>query len=110
MDRAVFLNLVRDDQLPKVVKGIEVAISKSFAEEQRRLSPLIIGRVQRISQDEVKRRTRMCLDIFKVLRGDLRWSVDRIADALPRFLQNELDGVDWKPDVRACWTPAEDKR
>lgn len=85
------------EQMAKLVLGSEKALRYSF--EQR---PMQNGA---ITDTEKKRRAAMCIEIARVLRGDCKWSVDKVADYLPRYLLNELDGIDWKPDKRQVWTP-----
>ncbi|TAJ75041.1 MAG: hypothetical protein EPO42_14375 [Gallionellaceae bacterium] len=109
MDYGVFASLVTEDQVAKVVRGFEAAIMASFATDQARL-PVVSTRELRITHAEMKRRTEMCMRMFKELRGDLKWGVDRILDRLPAFLRCELDGIPWKPDDRTIWTPEGDTR
>jgi hypothetical protein len=93
--------LVQDERLlGRVVRAIEDAIMLSFGRDAAR-----DGREPRMTGDEVKRRFDMCVSIFKTLRGDLGWSIERTLDNLPRLLRAELDGVPWIPDGRAMWTP-----
>ena len=106
-----FADLISEGQLGRVTYGVEVAVTKSFETDQKRLGPLHISRAQNITRSEVKRRTDICLRIFKELRGDLKWGVERILDHLPQFLRAELDGVPWRPDTEHClWTPGTDIR
>lgn len=52
------------------------------------------------SRAEYVRRTEICVKIFRELRGDLKWTVERILDHLPGFLRKQLDGVPWEPEAR----------
>jgi hypothetical protein len=76
----------------KVTIGFELAIAASFA---------IDGGT--MTTDEVKRRFQFCEKIFKQLRGDLSWGIERIIDHLAKYLRYELDGVSWEPDKRTTW-------
>lgn len=106
MEPGVFLDLITQDQIPAVVLGFEKAITDSFVEDRRRESSLIIGRVQRITHEDMKDRGKKCLEIFRILRGDLKWSVPRILDELPRLLREKLDTGDITVGgERRCWTP-----
>jgi|SRR6185436_18129171 len=99
-----FAGLVLDGQIPRVVRGIEEAVAKSFTEDAKRRAVIVVGAAPK--QSEVKRRAEICLRIFRELRGDLKWGVERIADSLPHFLRCELDGIAWSPTVtRASWSP-----
>jgi hypothetical protein len=98
-----FAGLVEDGNITKVVIGIEAAVLQSFETDQARTSPLLLRQVS-ITHDEVKRRGRICTQLFRELRGDLKWGVDRILDHLPSFLRKELDGIPWQPEARrASW-------
>jgi hypothetical protein len=79
-----------------VASAIESAVMRSF--ETR---PMHVG----FTRAEVKRRFEMCERIWKVLRFEHHWSVQRVCDHLYRFLLNELDGLTWEPDRRALWVP-----
>jgi len=106
MDVGVFAGLLTEpDQIGKVVAGVERAVAASFAEDRRRN---LVIQVQRVTQAEVKRRGRLCVEIFKVLRGDLHWSWQRAVDHLPAYLRQALDGQDWEPEARqrAMWAPS----
>jgi hypothetical protein len=98
MDVGVFASLALDKrQLAKVVLGIEAAVAASFLVDHDRSSIIMpFGRGD-VTQAEMKRRAEMCRDMFRELRGDLKWSVDRIIDQLPDMLRKRLDGEDWIP-------------
>jgi hypothetical protein len=101
----VFLDLVSQDQIAKVVLGIEAAVLQSFETDQVRLSPILIRQVQ-ITQDEMKRRSQLCIRIFRELRGDLKWGIERILGHMPIALRTALDGGDWRPEqARTIWRP-----
>lgn len=92
----VFAKLLLDDnQISTAVKGFEEAISISF-----KTNP-----VNHLTQGEIERRFAICADIFQNLRGDLKWSVAKCADALPTYLKCELDGVPYSPEkIGDSWT------
>ena len=104
MDRErSFAGLVVDGQIDKVARGIERAVARSFEDDRARSSVILLN-VAQPTQAEVKRRAEMCVRIFRELRGDLKWTVDRIVDELPGFLRKELDGISWEPEARrASW-------
>jgi len=90
------LSLIEEQQLGRVVLGFEFAISKSFASDTGlTLAP--------VTHAKVKERFEICVRIFRVLRGDLKWGVERIMGHLPHYLRCELDGLPWEPDARATW-------
>jgi hypothetical protein len=84
------------DVSPNLVNVIEEAILRSF--ESR---PMRGG----ITQAEVKRRFEICERIWKVLRIEHKWSVQRVCDHLYRFLLQEIDGISWEPNRRVLWVP-----
>jgi hypothetical protein len=89
-----FSALVDSKLVGSAVLGFQRAIERSFVEDH---GPQ--------TQAEIKRRFDICARVFRVLRGDLKWSVTRILDHLPRYLRCELDGQPWKPDASTIWTP-----
>ena len=93
---AAFAQLIDNRvQLARVTLAVEAAIKASFLSHPPRS----------LTQSEVKSRFDKCARIFEELRVDCQWSIGRIVDHLPAFLRAELDGVSWKPEKRAIWTP-----
>lgn len=91
--------------IAKLVKGVERAVQRSYDDDRIRDGA---GKVI-TTKDEIKRRVNLCVDMAKQLRHDAKWSVDRIADALPRMLRRRLDGQDFDPTTeaaRASWFSA----
>lgn len=82
--------------LASAVRGFQAAIARSFQQDN---GPQ--------TQNEIKRRFDICARIFRRLRSDCGWSVQRIVDYLPRYLRCELDGQPWTPDSTTLWTPPE---
>lgn len=87
-----FLNLISEDQLATVTVAIESAVAKSFESE-----------FSRVTRDEIRRRFAICERIIRELRGDLKWTLSRVLDAMPGYLRSELSGVAWSPDERSVW-------
>jgi hypothetical protein len=88
------LDALGNDELPRVVLGIEHAVHKSFATDGARMTGA-----------EVRRRFDICERLFRQLRGDLGWGLQRVIDHLPHYLRCELDGQPWEPDRRTLWMP-----
>lgn len=104
-----FAGLVDESRYGQVVDGIVNAVHLSYEEDARRLSlEGHVGRKVLSTEAETKRRVQKCLDMFRVLRGDLKWSIERCVDSMPVYLRTALDGGNWEPDARArsLWTPA----
>jgi len=91
-----FFEAAAQDHLARVVLGIEHAVDQSFQADGARMTG-----------DEVRRRFNICERLYRQLRGDLGWGVQRVLDHLPRYLRCELDGVPWEPDRRTCWMPGD---
>lgn len=103
----MFASLVTEDKVGKVALGIEAAVAQSFIEDTAPGRVIIVHGGNRITRAEIKRRGDMCIKIFRALRGDLKWTVERILDHLALYLRKELDGVPWEPEARrATWTPS----
>ena len=102
MSASPFLDLVENENVATIVRAIETSIRQSF-EHDRQRSAIVLLSVQKPAQAEVKRRTEMCIHIFKVLRGDMKWSIGRIVDHMPLYLRKELDGESWQPSAHTHW-------
>lgn len=104
MDIGAFASLVTEDKIAEVVRGFEVAIAQSFAEDRAPGRLILVHGGPRLTKSAMTDRANICIRIFKVLRGDLKWSLPRIMDHLPKFLRNELDGVPFTPEAAtASW-------
>lgn len=105
MDVGVFASLLNEqEQIGEVAQAIEDAVAKSFAEDRSR-STIILPSLTSVSEADRKHRAGICIRIFRVLRGDMRWSWQRAIDHVPQYLRQELDGTSWEPSARAAWTP-----
>jgi hypothetical protein len=76
------------------------AVGESFQEDQS--TP---------TNDEARRRAALCYEAFKIMRFDLRWSIPRIKDSMPRLLREALDGdlvqMLNQESGRSLWVPPE---
>lgn len=95
-DCGTFRGLIEAGQVGRVTLAFEEFIAVS----------LITDGAPR-THSEIKRRFNMCAEIFKKLRGDLHWGIDRALHFLPTYLRDELEGVAWKPDTRTMWMPTD---
>lgn len=106
MEAGVFASLIEHDQVATVVVGIEKAVVRSFEKDKQpgRIILVTGAADAKPTAAEAKRRGQICVKMFRELRGDLKWTVERILDEMPRFLQMELDGVSWEPVAkRSTW-------
>lgn len=92
-----FSGLVSTGDVGRVTVAFERMIEASFTSHP----------IRHLTQDEIKRRFEMLSKIFRYLRGDLKWSLERIFDKIPTYFGCELDGSVWEPDARLCWMPGE---
>ncbi len=94
-------------QAAEVTQKFEAMIMESFATDAARKA--IASGVQgeaRVTGAELKRRFNVLADWFKVMRGDMGWSMSRTFDELPRALRSQLDGEIYVPDARRnMWAP-----
>lgn len=79
--------------IARLVLGIEAAVADSMERQKMRT----------ITVREVKARFERCVKWAEILRGDLGWGVERIANSLPYMLDAELSGQTWEPSKRLCW-------
>jgi hypothetical protein len=91
---SAFLEAAAQEYLARVVLGIEHAVANSFEVDGARMT-----------SDEVRRRFAICERLYRQLRGDLGWGMQRVLDHLPHYLRCELDGQPWEPDRRTLWVP-----
>lgn len=105
MEAGAFASLVNDQQqLAEVVHGIESAVACSFAQDREPGRIILVHALPRVTRAEMNRRVNICIEIFRILRGDLKWTVTRALDHMLEYLRNELDGVAWEPKAkRASW-------
>ena len=91
------VKLVTEEWVGKVTRGIIDSIEDSFESDQ------VLRPVR--TRNEIERRFRICIKWFVTLRRDLKWSVPRILDDLPKALRHELDGTPYSPDEKhVSWT------
>lgn len=110
----VFAKLLLDEeQLGKTVAGIETVIWGSFAQDaERRVrdTGLILLSKQQVrpTENQIKERFEICAKWFGIMRGDLKWSVQRCIDNLADALRTELDGGNYEPPGtgKAVWKPS----
>jgi len=87
--RGELTKLVTEKWIGRVTAAIIGAIAHSFATD------LVLRPVK--TQAEIRRRFRICVECFCILRRDLHWAVPHILDELPIALRKRLDGDDWDP-------------
>ncbi len=82
--------------IPVLVRGIQMAVARSYREDKFRPT-----------ENENKRRVEICLGIARELRMDLHWGIRRICDEMPLALRNKLDGTPWTTaQARRVYVPA----
>jgi hypothetical protein len=108
VDSESFRPLIRQlPDLQQLQSKLETVIQESFVQDALRVpGKQIVG-----TKAEIKHRTEICLKWFRVLRGDMGYTVDKALDFLSLALRKELDGESWEPpkDVTA-WGPDALKR
>ena len=97
-----FAELVRKpEDLPRVFIGFQRAILNSFNQDQAR-SILTVLKTER----EVEYRFKVCEEWFRVMRGDMGYSVDKSLDFLPIALRCTLDKISFTPPAAGeSWAP-----
>lgn len=84
-----------------LTRGIFVAVDNSFQERRQKMN--------NPTHQEIRQRFDICFQAARMLRGDLKWGVQRIVDILPEVLKYELNGSKWSPSVaeRTMWVPSD---
>lgn len=57
------------------------------------------------TDDEVRRRFNLCVEILGVLVKDCHWSPQRAFDHLATYLLQHMNGQSWKPASGRVWLP-----
>lgn len=100
---------IAPDKFAYVSHRITGIVQDSFrVDAQRRLSVVVPGEQLQlqVTRAEVKHRANICYSWFKVMRGDLGFSTERVLDLLSAALRSELDGCKWTPPpVNRAWSP-----
>lgn len=91
------LQMFPGETLGTITNGVAKAVSLSF-EEQHMKNP---------TRQEIRTRFEICIKWAKVLRGDLKWGVQRIADEMVNVLRAELCGQRYQPPKREVWVPTD---
>lgn len=91
--------------LGQLVTGITNAIYDSFQFKGSECS-LILG-MAAPTEYEKRRRFTILMNWACILRGDLKWGIQRIVDAMPEILKTSLSGGKWTPATRQCWISPE---
>lgn len=98
-----FAELVADPKLYLMVgRRIAEIVLASFGEDAlRTLKPPSVA-----SEVEIRRRTLIVYEWFKIMRGDLKYSIPRVLDTLPQALRCQLAGLPFEPPpVEQGWSP-----
>lgn len=101
------LQLVDRNWIPRITRGFISAIRQSFIHDGKTFTGDSFP-----TENEVKRRFKICMEVFCMLRRDLNRSVPRILDELPVALRHHLDGTPWNPEPeldnnRKLWVPGD---
>lgn len=103
IDPTPFASTARTEfSFQELTQAINKAIAQSFREERLR------GDRPVVHNPEVKRRSEICLKWFKIMRGDMGYSVERTLDMLPLALRKDIDGEHFEPvsvKDRSAWSP-----
>jgi hypothetical protein len=103
-DSTPFLGLLGNrDDLKRVMDRVGNCIWKSFGQDVQR-SPFT---QPVMTQNEIKRRFRICEQWFRRARGDYGFSMDKTLDLMQHALRCGLDGQDYDPSESPTrlWTP-----
>ena len=100
-----FASLVQNQEdLTKAVRGMVVAIARTFGDEKERKA----GTTPSITQGEMRRRAKICENFFQRCRRDLGFSVEKSIDHMYAALRARLDGNDYDPPQEKetkLWVP-----
>ena len=93
MKQVPFLGFMFEPQTISTLQdGIVRAVALSYAKEGGRRTDA-----------EDRDRARKCIDLIRIMRGDMHWSVPRIVDELPEALRTRVRGEHWEPSKTKAW-------
>lgn len=92
------LQLFPGDSLGRLTRGIHEAVERSFQDDKGRMRT-------DITQWEIRDRVTACVKQAKMMRGDLKWGLDRIVGQMDEVLRCHLAKTDYKVPTRALWMP-----
>jgi len=94
IDQHVFSDLLeKPEDFDRVYSVFYSTIMLSF----RIVDTAALGKPSIISQEEVKRRFKICEKWFRTLQGDVGFSLNRTLDSIPQALVCELTDQEYKP-------------
>ena len=80
----------------RLLVAVTDAVDKSFSD-----GFVIIHK----TRAEENRRAEICIEGIRMMRADLKWTVDRVSDCIHAYLKARLSGVQWEPPQRSAWAP-----
>lgn len=114
VDPVPFASMLTDGPFTVVMvtTRFEEIIHESFAADAKR-NLVNKGKTMveiKITLAELKRRFNILAEWFKILKGDLGWSVQHVVDELPTILRTQLDGGTYVPPPRGMWVPSKEEQ
>ena len=92
ISKGALARLIADNEVGRVTRAIILIIYQSFMEDGSRKT-----------YAETQRRFDICIELFKMLRGDMKYSIGRALDTMPHALRCKLDRIPWEPSKRNTW-------
>lgn len=103
VDPTPFSSVLRQELAPsRLASAIEKAIADSYRHERARGDKPVVSHIS------MKNRSDICLKWFRIMRGDMGYSVERTLDFIGLALRTELDGGQFEPvsaKLRSAWAP-----
>ena len=85
------------EDIGALTKGVMEAVKKSFDKHA----------MNNPTHTEIKRRFMFCIEAAKIMRGDLKFGLQRLIAEFDNVLAVRLRGETWEPPTRACWIPSD---
>lgn len=92
ISKGALAKLIADHEVGRVTRALILIIYQSFVEDGSRKTFA-----------ETQRRFDICIELFKMLRGDMHYSIERTLDTIPHALRCKLDRIPWEPSKRNTW-------
>lgn len=81
-----------------LTRGIFEAVDRSFQHDKGKMKG-------DITIAEIRSRFAACVHWAKILRGDLKWGLERVIGQFDEILRCHLTKTPYKVPTRACWVP-----
>jgi hypothetical protein len=110
-DQNTFENLDKSEYLLLTAKVLEI-VHGSFQKSHGSSSSVILLKPRPVSDFDIKYRTEVCTDLFKIMYADMKMGFTRCLDLLPDIFDRKLSNPNWditQDDTEGMWVDPDAK-